>query len=143
MRPPPDALVVDAAILVSAALGRSGPVLFDVARKATLVTTDRAAREAARRIELGLQRPDLLPILNAILAAISVVAAARLAPAIGSAEDTLRDAVHSRNGSVADAHVLALAWQANADIWSHDRDFAGAGVASWSTINLIAALADA
>ena len=142
MRRPSDTLVVDAAILVSAALGRSGPVLFDVAGKATLVTTDRAAHEAARRIELGMQRPDLLLALSAILRAISVVAIARLAHAIASAEDTLRDAVHSRNGSIADAHILALAWEANADIWSHDRDFAGVGVASWSTINLVDALGD-
>jgi predicted nucleic acid-binding protein len=44
---------------------------------------------------------------------------------------------------VRDAHVLALAWSAGADIWSADRDFAGTGVASWSTLNLVRALAEA
>ena len=52
-----------------------------------------------------------------------------------------RDGTPSRNGSVRDAHLLALAWDANADIWSHDRDFAGTGVATWSTLNLLRSLA--
>jgi len=53
----------------------------------------------------------------------------------------LRDAVASRNGSVRDAHVLALAWSVDGDIWTTDRDFAGTGVASWSTPNLMRGLA--
>ena len=57
------------------------------------------------------------------------------------AETVLRNAVASRNASVSDAHVLALAWIADADIWSHDRDFAGTGWRSWSSANLLAALA--
>jgi predicted nucleic acid-binding protein len=65
-----------------------------------------------------------------------------LTPLIEPAEAALRDAVPSRNGAVSDAHILALAWEIDADIWSHDRDFAGTGVASWSTINLVRALAD-
>ena len=52
----------------------------------------------------------------------------------------LRDAVASRNGSTRDAHVLALAWSADADIWTTDRDFAGTGVATWSTPNLMRSL---
>jgi predicted nucleic acid-binding protein len=58
-----------------------------------------------------------------------------------SAAIALRDSIPSRNGSTNDAHILALAWSANAEIWSHDRDFAGTGVASWSTLNLLTALA--
>lgn len=53
----------------------------------------------------------------------------------------LRNAVASRNGSTDDAHLLALAWLLNADIWSHDRDFAGTGWPSWSTANLMSCLA--
>ena len=45
-------------------------------------------------------------------------------------------------GSTADAHVPSLAWTLDADIWSHDRDFAGTGWPSWSSANLRAALAD-
>lgn len=44
------------------------------------------------------------------------------------------------NGSVRDAHILALAWTLDADIWSHDRDFAGTGWPSWSNGNLRASL---
>lgn len=56
------------------------------------------------------------------------------------AEDVLRAAPASGNGTVNDAHVLVAAWMLDADVWTHDRDFAGTGVASWSTANLLAAL---
>lgn len=39
--------------------------------------------------------------------------------------------------------VLACAWLLDADIWSHDRDFAGTGWPSWSNANLLRVLADA
>jgi predicted nucleic acid-binding protein len=52
----------------------------------------------------------------------------------------LRNAPASRNGSVTDAHLLALAWTLDADLWSHDRDFAGTGWPSWSTSNLLTAV---
>jgi predicted nucleic acid-binding protein len=54
-----------------------------------------------------------------------------------------RKDVASRNGSVKDAHVLALAWSVEADIWTTDRDFAGTGIATWSTPNLVRGLAEA
>ncbi len=63
-------------------------------------------------------------------------------PLLARSEVSLRDAVASRNGSTKDAHVLALAWDADADIWTTDRDFAGTGVATWSTPNLLEALAE-
>jgi hypothetical protein len=54
-------LVVDAAILVAAARSRSSGAVLHAARAAMLVTTDRVVREARRRIEVGLRRPELLP----------------------------------------------------------------------------------
>jgi uncharacterized protein len=36
--------------------------------------------------------------------------------------------------------LLALAWSVDANLWTNDRDFAGTGVASWSTPNLLRAL---
>lgn len=57
-----------------------------------------------------------------------------------AAAHMLKNAVASRNGSPADAHLLAVAWTYDADIWSHDRDFAGTGWPSWSSANLLAAL---
>jgi predicted nucleic acid-binding protein len=135
--------VVDAAILVSAARGKSSAAIRGVAGALRLVTTDRAVEEARRRIEFGMKRPELLPVLGSVTSAMPIVPAGTLAPFLEGGELALRDAVPSRNGSVKDAHVLALAWSQDADVWSPDRDFAGTGVASWSTPNLLRALARA
>lgn len=143
MRLPASTLAVDAAILVAATRGRSSGALLEAARAASLVTTDRAVQEARRRIELGLRRPELLGILEALIGQTTVVPVAALTPMLAEGESCLRDAVASRNGSVADAHMLALAWCVEADIWTTDRDFAGTGVATWSTPNLMRALAAA
>jgi predicted nucleic acid-binding protein len=143
LRAPSATLVIDAAVLISAALGRSSPVIAEVAQMRMLVTTDRVIEEAKRRIEKGLRRPEAIPIVEGLIEDVTVVPVDRLEPLRGESADYLRDAVASRNGSVRDAHVLALAWEAGADIWSADRDFAGTGVASWSTVNLVRALAEA
>lgn len=143
MKAPASTLVLDAAILVAAARGRSSGAILAAARMAVLVTTDRVIHEARRRIELGLKRPDLLAIVDALIAEMTVVPVAALAPLLTSSEIALREAVASRNGSSDDAHVLALAWSVEADIWTTDRDFAGTGVATWSTPNLMRGLAEA
>ena len=141
MKPPSSTLVLDAAILISAAFGRSAGAIMAAQRAATLVTTDRVVAEVRRRIELGAGRPELLEIIDALAALFTVVPMAALEPLIAEAATALRDTVASRNGSTRDAHVLALAWSTDADIWSSDRDFAGTGVASWSTPNLMRTLA--
>jgi predicted nucleic acid-binding protein len=143
MRAPTSTLVVDAAVLVAAARGRSSGALLEAGRSAALVTTDRVVHEARRRIELGLRRPELLEIIDGLLAEITVVPVAALTPVLAENELVLRDAVASRNGSIRDAHVLALARSVEADVWTADRDFAGTGVASWSTLNLMRGLARA
>ena len=132
---------MDAAILIAAARGRSSGAVLAAARAAVLVTTDRAIAETRRRIDLGLKRPELQPIIDALLAEMTVVPIAALSALLPQAAIALTDAVASRNGSVNDAHLLALAWSLDADIWTTDRDFAGTGVASWSTPNLIRGLA--
>jgi predicted nucleic acid-binding protein len=111
------------------------------AQAAALVTTDRVIHEARRRIALGLKRPDLLAIVDALVAEMTVVPVAALTPILTQSEVALRDAVASQNGSIKDAHALALAWTVDADIWTTDRDFAGSGVATWSTPNLMRRLA--
>jgi predicted nucleic acid-binding protein len=141
MRAPSATLIVDAAVLISAVNGRSAGALLEAQRAAVLVTTDRVIHEARRRIELGLKRPELLLALEELAAALIVVSIASLEPLLARSEAALRDAVSSRNGSTRDAHVLALAWSIDADIWTADRDFAGTGVASWSTPNLMRAIA--
>lgn len=142
MKPPSSAVVVDSAILVSALIGRTAGAIFDVSTSRRLYTTDRAMIEVSRRVGLGMRRPDLLPALDALLPDLDVVAVEDIAPSINAAEFALRNGVPSRNGSADDAHILALAWELEADIWSHDRDFAGTGVPTWSTINLVKALTE-
>lgn len=143
MRRPSNTIVIDAAILIAAARGRSSGALLNAAGSAVLVTTDRVVQEARRRIALGLRRPELVDVLDTLAELLTIVPVAALAPMLGRCEQTLRDAVPSRNGSERDAHVLALAWSVDADVWTTDRDFAGTGVATWSTPNLMRALADA
>jgi predicted nucleic acid-binding protein len=143
MRAPTSTLVVDATVLVAAGRGRSSGALLEAVRSATLVTTDRVVHEARRRIELGLRRPELLAIIDGLLAEITVVPVAALTSVLAESETALRDTVASRNGSIRDAHVLALARSVEADVWTTDRDFAGTGVASWSTPNLMRSLAGA
>jgi predicted nucleic acid-binding protein len=140
MRRAGSALAVDASVLIAAARGRNSDVLFTVARTRYLVVSERALMEA-RRLEFGLKRADLLPVLESILATITVLPDDAISVYLERASECLRDAVASQNGSTRDAHVLACAWATDADIWSFDRDFAGTGVASWSTANLMRALA--
>jgi len=142
MRAPSSILVIDAAVLVAAARGRSSGAMLEAARAAVLVTTDRVVHEGRRRVELGLKRPDLLAIIDALAAELTIVPVAALTSILASSEVALRDAVPSRNGSTRDAHVLELAWSVEADVWTTDRDFAGTGIATWSTPNLMRALAD-
>ena len=142
MRAPSSILVIDAAVLVAAARGRSSGAMLEAARAAVLVTTDRVVHEGRRRVELGLKRPDLLAIIDALAAELTIVPVAALTSILASSEVALRDAVPSRNGSTRDAHVLALAWSVEADVWTTNRDFAGTGIATWSTPNLMRALAE-
>ncbi|MGX1322141.1 putative nucleic acid-binding protein [Bradyrhizobium sp. USDA 377] len=142
MRRPSTTLVIDAAILVAAVRGRSSGALLAAAEKVILVTTDRVVQETRRRIALGLLRPDLLDVLDDLTELLTIVPVASLEPIIARCEETLRDAVPSRNGAVRDAYVLALAWSVEADVWTTDRDFAGAGVATWSTPNLMRGLSE-
>lgn len=143
MRTPSSTLVLDAAILVAAVRGRSSGAVIQALHSKAVVTTDRVVHESRRRIELGLKRPELLNVLDDLTKTMTIVPVSALEPFLALGETALRDAVASRNGSTRDSHVLALAWSANADIWTTDRDFAGTGVATWSTPNLMRALAEA
>lgn len=142
MTPLPAALVVDAAILIAAVRGRSSGALREASGQSSLFTTERVVEEARRRIALGLKRPDLLDVLDDLLTLVAVVPMADIEPLLAASAVALRDAVASGNGSTRDAHVLALAWNLDGDIWTTDRDFAGTGVATWSTPNLMRVLAE-
>jgi GrpB-like predicted nucleotidyltransferase (UPF0157 family)/predicted nucleic acid-binding protein len=136
-------LVVDSAIFVASLIGRGAAVIRLIGRSVDLVTTDRTLEESQRRISLGMKRPDLARELEIIADDVFIVAVSELESELASARQALREAVPSRNGSEADAHIVALAWQTDADIWSSDRDFAGTGVASWSTPNLLRTASEA
>src|ERR1051326_7755917 len=98
MKRPASTLVLDADILVAAARGRSSGAVLAAARSAALVTTDRVIHEARRRIELGMKRPDLVSIVDALAAEMTIVPVAALQPLIAQSEVVLSDAVASRNG---------------------------------------------
>ena len=133
--------MVDAAVQIAAVRCKRTEALRLVLGRCVLLTTSRAVEEAARVIEFKLGRRDLLDGLEQLRTVIDIVDVQELVPDIVLAHEFLRDAVDSRKGSTSDDHVLALAWRAEADIWSPDRGFAGTGVASWSTPNLVRALA--
>ncbi|HAH09532.1 MAG TPA: hypothetical protein DCL54_12880 [Alphaproteobacteria bacterium] len=141
MRKPSATLVVDAAVQIAAVRGKRTKALRLVLGNCVLVTTSRAVEEAAKVIEFKLGRRDLLGAFGQLGAVIDVVDVQELQQSIVLAREFLQYAVNSRNGLTSDDHILALAWRAEADIWSPGRDFAGTGVANWSTPNLVRALA--
>ncbi len=141
MRRPSEALVVDASILIAMVRGRGSQALTLASKHHRLLVTDVGVEEARKRVEFGMKAPERIPALHSAIALMSRIAVDSLSSE--GADVFLRDAVASRNGSVEDAHILACAWAFDADIWSFDRDFAGTGVASWSTANLMRALEQA
>jgi predicted nucleic acid-binding protein len=143
-RPPSRALAVDANIVLNAALGRrSRPLLEFVAARRLLFTSARARDEVLGRAgSLKTGATSATELASTMLALTTVANPDLYADHLDRAAEALRLAPASRNGSTDDAHVLALAWVLDADIWSHDRDFAGTGWPSWSSANLGTALAD-
>jgi predicted nucleic acid-binding protein len=136
----PAALVVDANILVAAVLGSTTGAHLDlISGRRSLITSEEAFAEAYRVV--GHIRPNDLSVLESLLDLLTIIAREDVGVGdLAMAEMALRNAPASCNGSVTDAHLLALAWTLDADLWSHDRDFAGTGWPSWSTPNLLAAL---
>jgi predicted nucleic acid-binding protein len=141
-RTPTPVLVVDANIIVSVALGlRSRPVFAVAHSRRSLLTSARAREEVLGTVsDPKIGSTKAVEFAQDLLDIVTVVDAALYADRLERAAETLRQAVASRNGSTKDAHILALAWTLDADIWSHDRDFAGTGWPSWSNANLLACL---
>ncbi|MGX7708113.1 PIN domain-containing protein [Methylobacterium sp. Gmos1] len=141
-RPPSPIIVVDTNIILSVALGRRSRPAFEIIRaRRELVTSARSVEEVLGVLhDLKGVRETMTAQTEAILRDLAVVEAAAYAKYSPEAAHVLSHAVASRNGSTSDAHVLACAWLLDADIWSHDRDFAGTGWPSWSNANLLRAL---
>lgn len=143
-RSPSSALVIDANIVLSAALGgRTRPVILGIRqRRSLLISIDAMAEAFTVASKLASDAPAAPDNVASVLELLDVVGEGFYASRLEAARRVLRNAVASRNGSTSDAHILALAWTYDADIWSHDRDFAGTGWPSWSNANLAAALTD-
>jgi predicted nucleic acid-binding protein len=137
-RSPSPVIVVDANIVLSVALGlRSRPVFEIIQARCALVTSARARAEIRGRARsIGEGAGEAPAIAEMLLDVVTVADESLYADRLRGASEVLRMATASRNGSTSDAHILALAWALDADVWSHDRDFAGTGWPSWSNANL-------
>jgi predicted nucleic acid-binding protein len=143
-RSPSAYIAVDANIILSAALGFGSRRYFPPVAEARILVTTASVREEVERVIMRIapRAGDRLRDAAALFGLIAVEPVPVTTELMVHAAASLRNAVASRNGSEADAHLLALAWLLDADIWSHDRDFAGTGWPSWSSANLAAALAE-
>ncbi|AWN45608.1 hypothetical protein DK419_04120 [Methylobacterium terrae] len=141
-RPPSAVIIVDANIILSVALGRRSRPTFEIIQaRRELVTSTRSVEEVVGVLrDLKGVRETMTAQTEVILRDLAIVEASAYAEHLPEAARVLSQAVASRNGSTSDAHVLACAWLLDADIWSHDRDFAGTGWPSWSNANLLCAL---
>jgi predicted nucleic acid-binding protein len=139
---PSSIIAVDSNILLSAILGqRTRSAIDRVSSQRELIVS----REGVMEVTTVLMRLDLKAraweaMVQDQLSLLQIVEPDIYSHLQDSAASALRNAPASRNGSDRDAHLLALAWLYDADIWSHDRDFAGTGWPSWSSANLAATL---
>ncbi len=137
---PSAVIVVDANILISAILGdqtKTHKSLMEIfARRILIATTDAIAE--AHTVLSHVLPEAVVPNgrFQRLLLGIEAVQRTEFEDDIQKARLQLRRSAASLNGSTKDDHVLASAWVFEADIWSHDRDFAGCGWPSWSTANL-------
>jgi hypothetical protein len=107
-----------------------------------VLTSERARDEALGRAgDLRDGSEGAVELVLATLSTISAIDAEVYEASMDEAREYLRCATASRNGSTSDAHLLALAWVTDSDLWTHDRDFAGTGWPTWSNHNLLASLA--
>ena len=141
-RPPSPTLAVDANILLGVVLGRRSTTFVQrVLPRRKVLTSSRAADEIGGvLLSRSLRSGPAAELTEQLLATLLVVDPSLYEDRITQAEAALRHAVPSRDGTVRDAHLLACAWQFDADLWTHDRDFAGTGWPSWSSANLLHAL---
>jgi len=137
-------LIVDTNIIVGVVLSARRRPIWTLAnaRRRLLISVESVAEVMSVMSHNRDRLPYAVEDAAALLELLDVPSADRYEHSLAEAADTLRNAVASRNGSDKDAHILALAWTYDADIWSHDRDFAGTGWPVWSSANLAAALAD-
>ncbi|HYJ83466.1 MAG TPA: PIN domain-containing protein [Allosphingosinicella sp.] len=126
-------LIVDANVMVGAALGRSMPLLINLvdrdvellAPMPMLVEAETRIRRASKLIEGEADRR-----LGELL---EIVAPLPLEAIVGH-EQAARERLESYSQS--DWPLLAAALALNAAVWTEDRDLFGTGVALWATRNI-------
>lgn len=127
-------IVLDANILVAAAIGRQVPRVLAAAhaRGVTLAVAEAQVVEAAEVLieKIGLTEGDAREALEQLATLINMLSD----EFFGSAEEAARQRLHQRAQS--DWPVLAAALAADGGIWSHDGDFLGTGVPVWSSRNM-------
>lgn len=123
-------LVLDANIMVSALLGKSFPFLLDLFEKGVLLLAP-VQQLAETRKTLG-DRPGLTESWIDAQMERLVALVMPLHPALLDKHEAKARSRLGRRGQP-DWPVLAASYEANAAVWSHDKDFFGSGAPVWST----------
>ncbi len=125
-------LILDANVLVSAALGRSRSLIEATAARGLdlLVPIAQRLEAATVLVRLGGSPVSVETSLGFTSRTVRVIEP--------EAYDGFEPAARARLGAhgQSDWPVLAAALALEADIWSNDRDFFGLGVAVWTTRNV-------
>jgi predicted nucleic acid-binding protein len=126
-------LIVDANVMVGAALGRSMPLFLDLLERGVEVLAPvPMLREAKARIDRDAKLVEgeadgrLAELLDVVISLPLEEFAAH--------EQAARDRLEPHSQS--DWPLLAAAMALEADIWTRDRDLFGTGVALWATRNV-------
>jgi predicted nucleic acid-binding protein len=126
-------LIVDAKVMVGAALGRSMPLFLDLVERGVEVLAPLPMlREAKARLDRDAKLIE--GEAEARLAELLDLVMPLPIEAFAAHEQTARDRLEPHSQS--DWPLLAAALALDADIWTRDRDLFGTGVALWATRNL-------
>ncbi|HYI39151.1 MAG TPA: PIN domain-containing protein [Allosphingosinicella sp.] len=126
-------LIVDANVMVGAALGRSMPLFLDLAERGVEILAPLPMlREAKARIDRDANLID--DEANRRLEELLEVVTPLPIEAIAAHEQAARDRLEFHNQS--DWPLLAASMALEADIWTRNRDLFGTGVALWATRNI-------
>jgi predicted nucleic acid-binding protein len=129
----PKALVLDANILIRAVLGKQVRSLIgQYAAEVFLCTPDLCFEEAERYLpEIVARRGGDMASTTALLAALSPFITEIEMPFYEPYREKAQERIMMRDPN--DWHVVATALLLDCPIWTEDRDFFGAGIATWTT----------
>jgi predicted nucleic acid-binding protein len=137
MKPPSASIVVDSNIILSAILGTTTyQKVIKVGEVRSLLITQRSVEEIKGVLASKSFADQFGADATNVVSRCQIIPEIHYGDVMMKAAKILRFAAADKIGSITDAHVLACAWMYEADIWSHDRDFAGTGWPSWSSANL-------